>query len=69
MRIPERMFSEALQYENDGLFKKAELGYRSAMEAVKRKKLQSSKLKNRILMKIKLLNTVIEYNRSGNISN
>jgi hypothetical protein len=67
MRIPERMFNEALQYENDGFFKKAELIYRSAMEEVKRKKLQSSKLKDKISMKIKLLHTVIEYNSSGNM--
>lgn len=68
MEVPEKLFSEALYYENDGLFEKAEVYYRSALEEMKGKKLQSRKLKNKIDAKIKLLHTVIVYQESGNIT-
>jgi hypothetical protein len=66
MEVPEKLFSEALYYENEGLFEKAETYYRSALEEMKGKKLQSRKLKNKIDAKIKLLHTVIVYQESGN---
>lgn len=63
MIIPVRLFHAALKNENEGRFEEAELGYRSALNEVKRKKFQSKKLRNAIVEKLKILNTVIEYNQ------
>jgi hypothetical protein len=61
MIIPVKLFNEALKKENDGRFEEAQLGYQSALEEVKTKRFQSSKLKSKIIEKLKILNTVIEY--------
>lgn len=63
MLVPGKLFQEALQKENDGHFEEAELGYRSALVEVKSRRFQSNRLKNAIVEKLKVLNTVIEYRK------
>ena len=63
MIVPARLFHAALKNENEGRFEEAELGYRSALDEVKRKRFQNRELKNAIVQKLKILNTVIEYNQ------
>lgn len=63
MIVPARLFHAALKNENEGRFEEAELGYRSALDEVKRQKFQSRKLRRAIVEKLKVLSTVIEYNR------
>lgn len=67
MIIPARLFHAALKNENEGRFEEAELGYRSALDEVKRKRFQSRKFRNTIIEKLKVLNTVIEYDRARKI--
>jgi hypothetical protein len=63
MQVPGKLFQEALQKENDGHFEEAEMGYRSALVEVKCRRFQSNRLKNAIVEKLKVLNTVIEYRK------
>ena len=55
------IFDQARKYENDGLFKEAKVGYASALIDLSHKKLQSKSLKDSIINKLKILNTVVEY--------
>ena len=63
MIVPAKLYHDALQKENDGCFEEAEVGYKSALDVVKSKRFQSSRLKNAIIEKLKVLNTVIEYGK------
>lgn len=56
-----RLYDIALKNENDGYFKEAQMGYLSALEEFNSKKFQSSKLKQRISEKLKIMGTVLEY--------
>ncbi len=63
MMVPVKLFQEALKKENDGCYEEAEMGYQTALVEVKSRRFQSNKLKNVILEKLKVLNTVIEYRK------
>jgi len=64
MIIPEKLYKEALKQENNGLFHEAQIGYLVAMQEINRKKKiqQSSRLKDLIAEKLKVLQAVISYN-------
>jgi len=55
------LFNEALRNENNGLYEAAKANYESALIEAKKTRFQSS-YKNKIIEKLKLLNTLIEYN-------
>ena len=61
--FPIKLFIDALQNENSGHFEAAIINYESALSAVKKRKVYSS-LKNKIIEKIKVLHTIIEYKNS-----
>jgi hypothetical protein len=57
---PTALLTEALRYENNGLYEKAVASYEAALEKVK--KIRSQKmLKDRLVAKLKVLHTIIEY--------
>ncbi|MFL5746343.1 MAG: hypothetical protein ACJ751_16830 [Niastella sp.] len=61
--IPAELFARALQDENSGHFKEAIITYESALDEVKKIKFNTT-LKKKIIEKIKLMHTVIEYQNS-----
>ena len=65
--IPAELFARALQDENSGHFKEAVITYENALYEVKKIKF-NSKLKKKIIEKIKLMHTVIEYQNSHRFS-
>ena len=58
--LPVRLFIEAQKNENDGHFEEALITYESALDEVKKFRFHGN-LKNRIISKLKVLNTAIEY--------
>jgi hypothetical protein len=60
-KIPEKIFVEALRNENSGDFEAAIISYEIALQIVKKAKHHNYSLENKILEKIKVLHTVIEY--------
>ena len=62
--IPVKLFIEALRNENSGKFKEAVITYENALREFKKIGFHSN-LKNTIIEKIKLLNTVIEYQKNS----
>lgn len=58
--LPVRLFIEAQKNENDGLFEEAILAYGSALEEARKIRFHGS-LKNKIIEKLKVLQTTIEY--------
>ena len=58
--IPSRLFVEALKNENSGHFEEAMITYESALGEVKKIWFHSS-LKNKIIDKLKVLHTAVEY--------
>jgi len=58
--LPVRLFIEAQQNENDGHFEEAVATYEAALDETKKFRFHGS-LKNRIIEKLKVLNTAIEY--------
>jgi hypothetical protein len=58
--LPVRLFIEAQKNENDGDFEQAVITYESALEEISKFRFHGS-LKNRIIDKIKVLHTSIEY--------
>ena len=61
--LPVRLFIEAQKNENDGHYEEAVTRYESALEEVKKVRFHRS-LKNKIIDKLKVLHTTIEYNNS-----
>ena len=61
--LPVELFVEGLRYENDGHFEEAIVNYENALDKVKKKRFQSS-LENKIIQKLKVLHTMIEYKKS-----
>jgi hypothetical protein len=59
--IPVELFFEALKNENNGHFEAAVTTYETALFEVKKSRFGSSNLKNRIIGKLKVLHTNIEY--------
>lgn len=62
--IPAELFVEALRNENSGHFEAAVISYKSALNEVKKNRLRSISMENRINEKIKVLHTIIEYKNS-----
>ena len=58
--IPVELFVEALRNENNGYFEQAVITYKIALNEVNKIRFHST-LKNKIVAKLKLLHTVIEY--------
>jgi hypothetical protein len=64
--IPVELFVKALQNENSGNFEQALISYESALDEVNKIRFHRS-FKNKIIEKIKLLHTLIEYKNSFQI--
>ena len=58
--LPVKLFIEAQKNENDGDFEQAVITYESALEEIQKFRFHGS-LKNRIIDKLKVLHTSIEY--------
>lgn len=58
---PGKLLSEALRNENNGYFELAVLNYEKALKEVKGNRLLKSSLRSKIILKIKILYTVIDY--------
>jgi hypothetical protein len=58
--IPIKLFIEALKNENMGRFEAAEINYTTALNAVKKIRFHKD-LKNKIIEKLKLMHTILEY--------
>ena len=61
--LPVRLFIEAQKNENDGRFEEAVITYESALDEARKFRFHGS-LKNRIIDKLKVLHTTIEYQNS-----
>ena len=61
--VPVELYIEALRSENDGHFEAAVITYETALNEVKKIRFHTT-LKNKIIQKLKLLHTVVEYNRN-----
>ena len=64
MNIPVRLFAEALKNENSGHFEEAVINYQNALDEVKKVRFQGN-LENKIVAKLKVLNTVIAYTNNS----
>jgi len=58
--LPVRLFIEAQKTENDGRFEEAVITYESALDEVRKFRFHGN-LKNKIISKLKVLHTAIEY--------
>lgn len=61
--LPVELFVEGLKYENDGHFDEAIINYENALSEVQKNRFHRD-LKNRIIQKLKVLHTIIEYKRN-----
>jgi hypothetical protein len=61
--IPVLLFTEALHNENCGQFEEAILSYENALEETRKKRFHGM-LENRIIEKLRVLHTAIEYKNS-----
>ena len=59
--VPGELFTEALRNENSGYFETAIMKYERALDEVKKNRFQDNSLKSKIIEKLKVLHTVIEY--------
>lgn len=64
--IPVELYIKALQNENSGNFEQALISYESALNEVNKIRFHRN-FKNKIINKIKLLHTLIEYKNSFHI--
>ncbi|MCS3797344.1 hypothetical protein GGD38_002703 [Chitinophagaceae bacterium OAS944] len=64
--IPVELFVKALQNENSGNFEQALISYESALNEVNKIRFHGH-LRNKIIEKIKLLHTLIDYKNSFHI--
>jgi hypothetical protein len=62
--LPEKFFSEALRNENSGDFVSAIRNYESVLEEIRKSRFPSNSLRSKTQEKLKVLRTVIEFNRS-----
>jgi len=62
--IPVQLYIEALKDENRGNFEEAIITYENALTEVKKIRFNNT-LKNKIVEKLKLLHTVIDYNNNS----
>ena len=61
--LPVELFVEGLKYENDGHFDEAIINYENALSEVKKNRFHNN-LKNKIIQKLKVLHTIIEYKKN-----
>ena len=62
-KLKVELFVEGLKYENSGYFEEAILNYDNALTEIKKDRFHG-KLKNKIIQKLKVLHTIIEYKKS-----
>ena len=63
--VPAELFAEALRNENEGDYEAALIAYENALQEVKKNRFYSSSMKNKIVEKLKVLNTVIAYKNNS----
>ena len=61
--IPSKLFDEALRNENSGHFEEAVVTYENALNEVKKRRFHNG-MENKIVEKLKVLHTAIEYKNS-----
>jgi hypothetical protein len=61
--LPVELFSEGLKYENDGHFDEAIINYENALSEVIKNRFHRD-LENKIIQKLKVLHTIIEYRKN-----
>ena len=61
--LPVELFVEGLRYENDGHFDEAIINYQNALSEVKKNRFHRD-LKHKIIQKLKVLHTIIEYKKN-----
>ena len=61
--LPVELFVEGLKYENDGHFDEAIINYENALSEVGKNRFHQD-LKNKIIQKLKVLLTIIEYKKN-----
>jgi hypothetical protein len=59
--IPVELFVEALRKENNGNFEEAVINYETALNKSKKIRFLSNSFENKIIEKIKVLHTIIDY--------
>jgi hypothetical protein len=59
--LPVKLFVEALKNENRGDFESAIISYEKALIEVKKSNLHNNNLENKIIEKLKVLHTAIDY--------
>ena len=59
--VPVELFAEALRNENSGQFESAIITYERALNEYKKIRFQGNNLRSKIIEKLKVLHTVIEY--------
>jgi hypothetical protein len=59
--MPVKLFVEALRNENSGRFEEAVINYENALNQAKKARFRDINLENRIIEKLKVLHTIIEY--------
>lgn len=62
--VPVELFAEALRNENSGDYATAVTNYKTALLEFRKKKRYNSDLENKIVEKLKVLHTIIEYESS-----
>jgi hypothetical protein len=67
--LPGQLFADALRNENSGNYEQAVVTYNNALQEVKKARFRDSHLKNKILEKLKVLNTTIEYQNNFHYEN
>lgn len=65
--IPVQLFNEALKNENSGYFEEAVITYETALNEIKKIRFHGT-LKNKIIDKIKVLRTILEYNNNHRLA-
>ena len=61
--LPVELFVEGLRYENDGHFDEAIINYENALSEVKKNRFHGG-LENKIIQKLKVLQTITEYRKN-----
>jgi hypothetical protein len=61
--LPVDLFAEGLKYENDGHYDEALINYENALTEVKKNRFHNN-LENKIIQKLKILRTIIEYKKN-----
>jgi hypothetical protein len=62
--LPFDLFVAALKNENDGLFETAVITYETALDEIKKNKFRGDHLKSKIIGRLKVLHTNIDYNNN-----